>query len=674
MKRTELEWDKYIDYLIEAIDESKFMKRAENKPMQTSKHDLEAHLSSRASHVREVANIAKRIAEGLGLNAKYIYAGMLMHDAGHPFSAHDGEEIFTGIGELYNCQYFHHNAKGVEVVKSEDICEKAITKIPNIKNKPELRKKLEEEFPFFLDIIISHDGEAGPKDMNKAETDYASLNEAVQEKLLLANSKNNYKFIAQTTEGKIAKFADVIAYLSSDLEDRFRLGIHKNFDDDYLELFGEMFAKDYVETKEEKIQIAKNIIDEIKEEKLRELLVDAKAEENKEIIAVANKITSDITNLEINFETAPEEAEEIMEKYIDEYKKKNSFETLTDEEKKFLNSDAQRIREFVGKKLRVRSTVVAEITTRMQEYFINDLLKNSRSSDTLQFSDIGKDLFFKAKQINYKYVPETKWEYQREAQPKAVQELIETLARSLIKSGAIANKFYDRSMRKHVKDEKALQYLKTSEYVDESKYKKYKKETDIRDIKVYNRKYTTEGSAQESKAKKELFANAYDYVQNEGVTFATKYINTFYAIEDQIRNKVKNVTGRSSESEAKGRIVHIDYLDKKIKEDEEKIREYIENKYGTENLTDEQFNEIVMELTHQERLKMEEKMAMQLAIDYLAGMTDKGINEMLVQTGYMENEVIAKSKRGTSDQDKEKFSNLQQNMQEPNDIDEELGL
>ena len=52
----------------------------------------------------------------------------------------------------------------------------------------------------------------------------------------------------ESEEGKIAKFADVIAYLSSDLEDRFRLGIHKNFDDDYLELFGEMFAKDYVET------------------------------------------------------------------------------------------------------------------------------------------------------------------------------------------------------------------------------------------------------------------------------------------------------------------------------------------------------------------------------------------------------------------------------------------
>lgn len=29
MKKTELTWDKYMDYLIETIDESKFMRRAE---------------------------------------------------------------------------------------------------------------------------------------------------------------------------------------------------------------------------------------------------------------------------------------------------------------------------------------------------------------------------------------------------------------------------------------------------------------------------------------------------------------------------------------------------------------------------------------------------------------------------------------------------------------------
>ena len=56
---------------------------------------------------------------------------MLMHDAGHPFSAHEGEEIFSQLGEIDDTQYFHHNAKGVEVLTSEDICGKAISKIPN---------------------------------------------------------------------------------------------------------------------------------------------------------------------------------------------------------------------------------------------------------------------------------------------------------------------------------------------------------------------------------------------------------------------------------------------------------------------------------------------------------------------------------------------------------------
>lgn len=37
MERTNLAWDKYMDYLIDAINGSKFMKRAENKPMATVK-------------------------------------------------------------------------------------------------------------------------------------------------------------------------------------------------------------------------------------------------------------------------------------------------------------------------------------------------------------------------------------------------------------------------------------------------------------------------------------------------------------------------------------------------------------------------------------------------------------------------------------------------------------
>lgn len=221
MQRTNLVWDNYIDYLIDAINGSKFMKRAEHKPMSTPKTASESHISTRSIHLRESADVAKRLAKGLGLNENFIYAAMLMHDAGHPFSAHEGEEIFSQLGEIDNTQYYHHNAKGVEVLISEDICGKAITKIPNIENNPELRKQLEDEFYYFLDVVISHDGEATKEDMMKKETQYATIKEAVERKRESANSVNKYKFIAQTPEGKIAKFADVIAYLSSDMQDRF---------------------------------------------------------------------------------------------------------------------------------------------------------------------------------------------------------------------------------------------------------------------------------------------------------------------------------------------------------------------------------------------------------------------------------------------------------------------
>ena len=63
MIKTELIWDKYIDYLIETINESKFMKRAEDKPMSAPKGKLEPHLTSRATHERNAADIAKRIAK-----------------------------------------------------------------------------------------------------------------------------------------------------------------------------------------------------------------------------------------------------------------------------------------------------------------------------------------------------------------------------------------------------------------------------------------------------------------------------------------------------------------------------------------------------------------------------------------------------------------------------------
>lgn len=644
--RTDLAWDYYIDYLIEAIDESNFMKRSEVKPMATPKDDLETHLTSRATHVRNAADIAKRIAKGLNLNHRYAYTGMLMHDAGHPFSAHEGEEMFTQIGEIYNVQYFHHNAKGVEVIKSENICEKAISKIPNIRNNPELKRRLEEEFPYFLDIVVSHDGEASAKDMNKKEDYYPDMKTAVRSKVTQATAENRYKCIAQTTEGKIAKFADVIAYLATDIRDGFRLGIYKDFPEEYLELFGGMFAEGYASTPEEKIQVARNIINQIKDERLRELVQDAKSEENREVINEANKITGEISANGINFESESEKVTEIVKRHIEAYRKAKGHEGMTDEEKNFLDSETQRIEEFVGKKLRVRSSVVAEVTSRMQEFFINDLLKNSRDSGQLQFSPTASKLFFKAKRINYEtYVPGTKWLYQKDAQPRAAYELVDICAKSLIKSGAIAHKFYDRSMRKHITDEEAMKYLRT-QYRSPEEYEKYKRQHNIRDIKTSKSRYTSSTTTDRATARKELFGNIYEYAQNEGETFAVRYMNTFKAIETQVRAKVQKAIDPSYEIKIiKDPKTFEELYRSRIDTDISQIRQRLLAIHPSlETITEKGQETFTEALIHEERQKMEEKMAIQISIDYLAGMTDRGFNELAIQTGHMKREDLTKSR------------------------------
>ena len=380
MKKTELTWDKYMDYLIETIDESKFMRRAETKPMSTPKAASESHVTSRATHSKIAANIAKRLADGLDLNGEYIYAGMLMHDAGHPFSAHEGEEIFNKFGKRKNCGFFHHNAKGVEVIRAEGIRDKAISKIPNINENPELREQLETEFDYFLDVIISHDGEATRGERNRKETQYPSMHDAVKDKLKRANSFNDYKFVAQTPEGKLAKMADVIAYLATDIQDGFRIGIIEDFDDDYLALLGEVLTTGY-STREGYITCAKNKIKEVKESKLRELKSEMKKPENEAILANANEIIKRAEQQGVNVTSMRDEElqkiDAIMEQKIQEIKDKS--EGMSEEEKQFMYADIEKLKEFVGKMLSVNSSVVQEITSRMREYFINDIVTETRA-------------------------------------------------------------------------------------------------------------------------------------------------------------------------------------------------------------------------------------------------------------------------------------------------------
>lgn len=736
MKKTELTWDKYMDYLIETIDESKFMRRAETKPMSTPKAASESHVTSRATHSKIAANIAKRLADGLDLNGEYIYAGMLMHDAGHPFSAHEGEEIFNKFGKRKNCGFFHHNAKGVEVIRAEGIRDKAISKIPNINENPELREQLETEFDYFLDVIISHDGEATRGERNRKETQYPSMHDAVKDKLKRANSFNDYKFVAQTPEGKLAKMADVIAYLATDIQDGFRIGIIEDFDDDYLALLGEVLTTGY-STREGYITCAKNKIKEVKESKLRELKSEMKKPENEAILANANEIIKRAEQQGVNVTSMRDEElqkiDAIMEQKIQEIKDKS--EGMSEEEKQFMYADIEKLKEFVGKMLSVNSSVVQEITSRMQEYFINDIVTETRAKTEekektilelreklalnpgdkelrKQLEDEEKDtpvnpkfsykaekLFDNIKNLNYKKIVQyKKWDYQIEQQPEAAKELVTIAAKALKETGAIRNKFYDRAIRREVESE-ALQYMRVKT-VDESQYEKNKEKYGIRAIKraktpENGEKYTAKGKQASENRKHQLCREVYNNVQKEGDNFAVKFNNVFAAIPKTVEMVVDeaisydepftrrvNATRNIIKAEYDGKIEKLDdpdkqerlalllvgrgickpnqtadtikqamrsygYLERYEEEENRKNQSKLLEQYGTIEEVKKHRDEIIQERIEQARNNMEEKMAYQLAIDYISGMTDRSFNDLAIRTGYMSYDDLD-TKRGTT--------------------------
>lgn len=71
------------------------------------------HYRTRLTHTLEVAQIAKTIGKGIGLNEDLIEAMALGHDIGHVAFAHNGEEV---LNELLS-DGFKHNKNSIRVLK-----------------------------------------------------------------------------------------------------------------------------------------------------------------------------------------------------------------------------------------------------------------------------------------------------------------------------------------------------------------------------------------------------------------------------------------------------------------------------------------------------------------------------------------------------------------------------
>jgi dGTPase len=137
------------------------------------------HYRTRLTHTLEVAQIAKTIGKGIGLNEDLIEAIALGHDIGHVAFAHNGEDVLNNLLP----EGFRHNENSIRVLTRLERAGKGLN--------------LSEEV---LDGILYHSGFSD-------------------------QSQKSY-----TLEGQVVKFSDKIAYVNHDIDDSVRAGILKEED------------------------------------------------------------------------------------------------------------------------------------------------------------------------------------------------------------------------------------------------------------------------------------------------------------------------------------------------------------------------------------------------------------------------------------------------------------
>ncbi|MBU3142414.1 deoxyguanosinetriphosphate triphosphohydrolase [Clostridium sp. CF012] len=155
------------------IIHSKSFRRLQHKTQVYIKASSD-HYRTRLTHTLEVAQIAKTIGKGIGLNEDLIEAIALGHDIGHVPFAHNGEEVLNDILQ----GGFRHNENSIRV----------LTKI----EKSGFGLNLSEEV---LDGIVNHSGFS--RKIGKA----------------------------QTLEGQVVRYSDKIAYVNHDIDDSIRAGL-----------------------------------------------------------------------------------------------------------------------------------------------------------------------------------------------------------------------------------------------------------------------------------------------------------------------------------------------------------------------------------------------------------------------------------------------------------------
>jgi len=222
-----------LDTIVKVVlQDTAIMHRATNKTMVTNIVGND-NMTKRIIHVFDAANIAKEIAEALGVNGDLAYVGALLHDLGHTFNGHLGERMMSNIAEDYGFGFLCHNALGVEVLLNKKISDRVKERLRD--EAPDIsEREIDEAILKVYDCILSHNGEGVESYL---EPDLDKTEDAFWEdfRLCYIERKHDRKIVPMTLEAAIVKFSDLISYIPSDILDAFRSEKIRYFDDEYLE-------------------------------------------------------------------------------------------------------------------------------------------------------------------------------------------------------------------------------------------------------------------------------------------------------------------------------------------------------------------------------------------------------------------------------------------------------
>ncbi len=412
------------------VSRSNALRRTSDISMAFKKRKLlDTHAVTRRDHQEQASQIAYIMASRLGLNEIVASCGMMIHDIGHYFYGHEGEDVLDTIGEIENSGFSHHTSNGVDTAETEGIRDKIVEaaiiackdkeKRSYIKHSPKIMERLQQDSWAFLEPVVGHDGEATKEDSgyNGDESGllrFNSMEETVKYFTRQANSYNNYKAKVTTLESVLAKPVDVIAYLKSDIENSFRNDVVNHLSDNYLEQTGALLFEDddKVYSSEERIKLAKDYLRELKVKKLLENPID---ENDVNKINLANKAleiekiaVKKMNELDIPLEVLVEAIRKkningkhdknnkirirsfiknikmrkkinTLYKTIDSEIEKYAIERGNDEiDKSKIKSETALLNHFTNKLLVTRNVVVEEIGEKIQEALIDDYCENTR--------------------------------------------------------------------------------------------------------------------------------------------------------------------------------------------------------------------------------------------------------------------------------------------------------